>query len=109
MPEDSVPDTAEPQPAVGCLLRLFWMMFGNVALLLAGMQVAASERIGGADAIYGAVVLALILARYADVTWFRGMTNQAEPATKTHLRKYVLALVAVALLGWVAARLLSMT
>jgi hypothetical protein len=83
------------------------MAFGNVVLLLAWMEVAASERIGTADAAYGGVVLALILARWVDVTRLNGMTVRAEPATRAHFARYAIVLSAVALLGWFLARLLS--
>jgi hypothetical protein len=107
MSNDSTVQSTSPQPAIGCLLRLFWMAAGNVALFFAAMQVAASERIGVTDAAYAGVVLALLLARYIDVTKLNGMTTSAEPATRAHLRRYIVVLCLVAALGWLAARFMS--
>jgi hypothetical protein len=103
---DETSSQAEPNPGLGCLLRLFWMAFGNVALLFAGMQVASSERIGAADAVYAGVVVALLVARYVDVVKLNGMTIHAEPATRAHLRRYALVIAGVGLLGWLLARFL---
>jgi hypothetical protein len=101
------PHATEPHAELGCLVRLFWMAFGNLALLAAWMQVMASERIGTPDALYVGVVLALLLARYVDITRLNGMTIHTERATRADLRRYVVALSVLALLGWLVARLLS--
>jgi hypothetical protein len=98
--------TADP-PALGCLVRLFWMAVGNFALFLAGLKVSSSERVGVADIVYGGVTLALLLARWIDITQLNGMTIRALPATRAHLRRYSFGLLGVALLGWAAARWLS--
>lgn len=107
MPEDTSSQATDPQPALGCLLRMFWMAFGNVALLFAGMQVASSEHIGTADAVFAGVVVALLVARYIDVVKLNGMTIHTEPATRAHLRRYALVLGGAALLGWLLARFLG--
>ena len=78
---------AGAQPGLGCLLRLFWMAFGNVALLFAGAGVAMSDHIGAPDLIYACVVVALLAARYVDVVKLNGMTIHASPATRVHLRR----------------------
>jgi hypothetical protein len=104
MPEPSVPQAAAVQPGMGCLLRLFWMSAGNVALLFAAVKVSESERVGVADAAYMGVVLALLAARYVDITKFNGMTAKAEPATRAHLLRYSIGLSVVAVAIWVVAR-----
>ena len=107
MPEDSKIQEAA-QPPLGCLLRLFWMMFGNVALLFAAMNVASSDGLGLADAVYAAVVMALLLARSVDIVKLHGLTTDATPATRGDLRRYAVSLLAVALAGWLIARGVSM-
>jgi len=104
MSEDSTAQTTAPQPAAGCLLRLFWMAGGNVALLFAAIKVAESTQVGIADAAYLAAVIALLAARYFDVTKLHGMTAKAEPATRAHLRRYSIGLVALATVLWLVAR-----
>jgi hypothetical protein len=50
------------------------------------------------------VVVALLLARYVDVVKLGGQTADATPATTSHLRRYVIGVFGVSLLGWVIAR-----
>lgn len=83
------------------------MAAGNVALIFAGLNVATSPRIGAPDAVYGALALALLIARWIDIAKLKGMTIRAQTATRAHLRNYSVALAVVALLGWVVARWLS--
>jgi hypothetical protein len=109
MAEDTRSQSEGAQPGLGCLLRLFWMAFGNAALLFAAFEVARSEHIGTPDALYALVVVALLVARYIDVTRFNGMTAYAAPATRAHLRRYALVLVNVALFGWLLARYVGAT
>lgn len=84
------------------------MMFGNVALFFAAIEVASSDGLGLADAAYAAVVMALLLARYVDIVKLRGLTTDATPASTGDLRRYAALLVAVALVGWLIARGVSM-
>ena len=107
MTDGSRSQATDDPPPIGYVVRLFWMAFGNVALFFTWMHIASGERIGVADAVYGALVLALLLARWIDITRLNGMTSRAEPATRAHLRRYAIALIAVGLAGGVAARLLS--
>ncbi len=95
------------QPAIGYVVRLFWMAFGNVALIFAGLSVSRSEQVGTSDALYGGLTLALLFARWVDITKLNGMTIRALPATRADLRRYFVGLFGVALLGWVVARWLS--
>lgn len=104
MPEESYPRATEPQPPLGCALRLFWMLFGNVALFFAAIEVAASDRVGAADAAYAGVVVALILARYFDVMKLRGMTTAAAPAMRADLHRYGVLVAIVGFVGWAVAR-----
>lgn len=103
------PKTQTPvdQPAIGYVVRLYWMAFGNLALFYAALNVAASERVGTADAVYGGLVLALLLARWVDITKLNGMTIRVQPAQPAHLRRYAVGLFSFALIGWAAARWLS--
>ena len=64
---------------------------------------------GRADAVYGGLVLALLLARWIDIAWMNGMTTQAEPATRMHLRRYIVGLLGLSLAGYAIARWLSVS
>lgn len=107
MSDGSRIETANDQPGIGYVVRLYWMLFGNVALFFASLNVVASERLGRADVIYGALTLSLLLARWVDITKLNGMTTRAQPATRADLRRYAIGLLGCALLGWIIARLLS--
>jgi hypothetical protein len=101
--DESKTQAAADQPAIGYLVRMFWMAFGNFALFFAGLSIAASERVGVPDAVYGALTLSLLLARWVDITKLNGMTIYALPATRAHLRRYALVFTALSLSGWVIA------
>lgn len=91
----------------GCLLRVFWMAVGNVALLTLAGFILSQGRFSLLDGGYWAVVAALVGARYADIVRFRGQTADGTPATVTHLRRYALGLLAVAVGLWIAAHVLG--
>lgn len=90
----------------GCLLRLFWMAFGNLGLLMFAMLIFQRRSFSAIDAGYWAVVAALVGARYADIACFDGRTTSGAPATMQHFRRYVLALLAVAAGLWGCVHLL---
>lgn len=92
----------------GCLIRLFWMAFGNLALLMLALLIFQRKGFSALDAAYWAVVAALGGARYADIARFDGLTASGEPATMRHFRRYVLGLFAVATGLWVCMHLLGL-
>ncbi len=94
-----------PQPkdsVSGCLVRLAWMLLGNVALFVAGIFIA--RHTGGffslADAAFWAVAALMIGVRRVDIERFRGQTVMGGAATMAHWRRYVAVLLLVALAGW---------
>jgi hypothetical protein len=76
----------------GCLLRLFWMAFGNMALLALTLLIFERHGFSLLDLAYWGIVVALGSARYADIARFQGLTTSGEPATTQHLRRYLLGL-----------------
>lgn len=97
----------QDRPA-GCLLRLFWMAFGNVALLFLAILIFKQGRFSALDAVYWALVVALGGARYADIARFDGLTASGEPATMGHFRRHVVGLSAGAVALWACAHLLRL-
>jgi len=91
------------QGGAGTALRVYWMLLGNFALVLMAGHIAVNEggRLTAADAVYGGLLVALILARVLDVTRFEGQTTDGGRATVADLRRFaVLALLGYgALLG----------
>jgi len=91
----------------GCLLRLFWMAFGNLALLMLAVLVIKEKRFSPLDLVYWGVVLALGVARFVDIRRFAGRTIDDEPATMLHFRRYAWRLPLLAGVLWIGAHLLG--
>jgi len=107
-----VPKQSEETPQVaydrpeGCLLRLFWMVAGNLALLALILSIFRQGGFSFLDAIYWLVVGALAATRYVDIRRFAGMTVHGTPATMTDFRRYGARLLIVATGLWVAVHVL---
>ena len=107
--------TGSQSEATGCLpavLRLLWLIVGNVALFLLATLIAQRSSLSELDFVFWATVAALILVRYIDITRLHGSTKDGEPASLQHWRRYVLLLLLAsgALWGmahWVLGRLLT--
>ncbi len=73
----------------GCLLRLYWMLFGNVFVLAAGAMLIKTGNFVLYGSIYLLLVASLIAARYFDITCCNGYKgDDSGPATKEDFRKY---------------------
>lgn len=89
-------------PPAGCLLRIFWMMIGNVILLSCayGIVQHPSSVLSIADVFYWAVVGSLLAARFVDIRHLDGTTAEGAPATMAHWRRYAVLLGIVATVLW---------
>jgi hypothetical protein len=96
---------AADRPA-GCLLRLFWMAIGNLALFMIAILIIQRRSFSAFDMAYWLIVVALIVVRYVDITRFDGRTASAEPATLRHFRRYALGLLVSAGSVWTGVHLL---
>ena len=91
----------------GCLLRIIWMVLGNIGLLVCAYLIA--NRAGGffafsaRDIVYGTIIVGLIVSRYIDVRHVGGATVFGTPASMATFRRYLVILFVVALCLWVAA------
>lgn len=92
-------------PAAGCLLRIFWMIIGNVILLFSayGITQQQDSLLSIADIFYWVFVAALLGARYADIRYFGGMTAEGAPATIADWRRYALVVLIICTGLWLAA------
>jgi len=88
----------------GCLLRLFWMGFGNAALIYAALHLADTRDLVVANAMFFGIAGALLIARAVDIRWFHGMTTDSRKATLADLRRYAVGLVVVVAVLWALAR-----
>lgn len=103
--EPTRPSSSTDHPA-GCLLRLFWLLFGNVALALSAMLIVRhGVGLGAtwADALFGASLLALLAARYLDIHRYAGQTSEGTPATPADFRRYAAMLLGIAAVAWAGA------
>ena len=90
----------------GCLpvvVRLFWLIAGNVALSFLALSIAQQRAFSVRDLAYWVTVAVLIVARYFDITRLGGETKDGEPATLSHWRRYVVVLLVASGALWVLA------
>ena len=90
---------------IGLALRLLWMGFGNLALMVLAILIWQDKIpfFSVHDLLVGLVVVLLIVCRYIDISYFHGGTSYGEPATMKHWRRYVVWLVLISLAMWAAA------
>lgn len=104
---------AEPaamaQREAGCLVRLAWMVVGNVVLVLSLICVARHRGsfLSVGDAAYWTAAAGSMAIRYVDITRFGGRTVTGEPATIRHWRRYAAVLLPAALVAWGAAHAIA--
>ena len=96
-------------PPAGCLLRLFWMVVGNVILLFCayGIIQHPSSLLGIADVFYWAIVGSLLAARYVDIRYFQGTTSDGDPASLADWRRYTVVVVLVTTGLWLVAHAIA--
>jgi hypothetical protein len=91
--------------AAGVLARLFWMLFGNAILAFSAVFILHNR--GGflhtADLVFWITVAVLVLVRYLDIRFLNGLTAAGAPASMRHWIRYVVVLLAVAVVGWILA------
>lgn len=108
---DDRKDRTSPQPEyqsmAGCLPRIFWMAFGNIALVMAALSIYASAGWSIADLVFWLTVGLLISARYIDIVRFKGTTIHGDPATTAHFRRYALIVLVAGAAVWAVARALG--
>lgn len=98
-----------PTPAMGLLLRIYWLMFGNLFLVLGVVFIFKNKfhPLFLNDILYWCSAIGLILARYFDIRNFNGETGSCEPATMAHFKKYAVIVSAISVLAWIAAHIIK--
>jgi len=98
------PDSTAPARfgGIGCLVRLYWFLAGNVALLILARAIlqARDGFLTWRDAAFWAVAASLALVRYLDVRFLGGRTAEGTPATPRHWRRYTVSLATASLIVW---------
>ena len=93
-----VPEThsvvdAKPQGCAPIIVRLTWMLGGNVALFLFAFSIMKRRAFSVFDAFFWVTVLGLIVVRYLDISKLHGQTADGEPASIRHWVRYVVTLL----------------
>jgi len=103
MSNDAESGAPDQRKSLGCLLRMFWMMFGNFALGLAALRIIQSRSVlfSAWDAAYWLLVGAIIFSRYLDIRFAAGTTPSGQRATSRDLARHAIYLTAIAAVGWV--------
>jgi len=93
--------------ASGCLARFYWMVVGNMALAFLAMGIFEQNWWPPTwrDAAFWAVVASLAVVRFVDIRLLGGRTGEGEPASESHLRRYIVGLIVVAGGLWALAHL----
>jgi hypothetical protein len=102
MPEP-VTESPDPQQHVsGCLMRVAWLLVGNLLLIFSAIFISKHRGafFSAADAVFWVIVLALMGARYFDITRFKGQTAAGQPASMAHWRRYATLLVVLSFCLW---------
>jgi hypothetical protein len=102
----------EPIPtednASGCLIRLVWMLLGNIIWAVSAISIAMhSSSLSVADAIFWATVAGLIGVRHIDIARFGGQTASGQPATLSHWRRYAIMLVVLSFAVWIVVHAIA--
>jgi hypothetical protein len=98
---NEIPKSEHQDPHGPLVARLTWAMFGPgflMSLLIAVMLAPEFRLIR--ELCYVAVVVAMIIGRYAEQKSGRGTTLQGEPSTWAHFRMYVTKLVIFSAVLW---------
>jgi len=105
-PSSSTASTAETPALGGCLLRVFWLLVGNAILLLVAVMLLLESpwTIGLKDGLFWATAVAVVAARWVDVTHYGGRTAEGGEATLGHVGKHALTIGAGAAAIWVVAQ-----
>jgi hypothetical protein len=90
----------EPLGFLGVVVRMFWLMVGNLALFMVAVFLFHGKGFSGLDIVFWAIVAALALVRYIDITRLNGLTSNSEPATLKHWHAYALKLLLISAGMW---------
>ncbi len=101
-----IPQAVDEQgTAAGVLLRLWWMFIGNFILALCIVFIVKNR--GSfwhqADPVFGITVLSLVLVRFIDIRFCKGLTATGGPASMRTWVRYAVFLIVGAAVVWAAA------
>ena len=91
------------------IVRVFWILFGNVILLVSAILIFQRKdwMFHTADVVFWGTVAALVLARYLDIKLYNGLTATGKPASMSHWRKYAVVLLICSVVIWVLLHIIN--
>lgn len=105
--KERTPSQPQYQDPAGCIPRLVWMGFGNIALVLAVLSIDEHAGWSIADLAFWLLIGLLIGARYIDIARFQGTRIHGEPATTAHFKRYLMFLLLAGAALFAVARALG--
>jgi hypothetical protein len=99
--------TAQGQDSLtGLFARIFWSLAGNILLVLILVKIFQKKTfISTFDLLFWILVILLILVRYCDIKYLKGVTSMGTPANLDDWRNYVKYLVILTSVIWISAKL----
>jgi hypothetical protein len=109
MTQQSEQITEKHDSILSLLLRFFWMLLGDVILLISAIFIFQGKdwKFHTADVFFLGITAALILARYLDIKFYNGLTASGEPASMANFRKYAGVLLLFSAAIWILAHILN--
>ncbi len=113
MKTDSEPSgEGKPAPISGLGVlgaRLTWTALGPLALVATLWGVASARKgwLTPLDAVFVVIVAVMILARWVEQRSGTATTMTGQPATPVQCKRYTVGLLVVAIVAWIAAKLLG--
>lgn len=103
------PPAQAPTSPVGALLRVFWLMVGNIVVYVTWIAIVftTAPLPSLLDVVVWLTVLAMIVARRIDIVRYAGRTMDGEPATLADWRRYVALSTGVMVVGELLAHQLG--
>ena len=94
--------TEKHDSILSLILRLFWMLLGNVILIVSAIFIFQGKdwQFHTADAFFWGTVATLVLFRYLDIKFYNGLTASGEPASMANWRKYAFTLLIFSAAIW---------
>jgi len=89
------PAASKQDSIAGLLARMFWMLIGNMVLVISIIIIIQHKgpMFHAADVVFWVTIAALILVRYLDIKFWGGMTAAGGPATIANWNRYAAALL----------------
>jgi hypothetical protein len=104
---DNIPNQGQDS-LLGLFARMFWSLIGNAILFFLAAGIYRTQTaISIFDIEFLGVVLLLIIVRYLDIKYLKGVTVEGLPATMEHWRKYVKHILLISSGLWILAHILS--